>query len=58
MKCEQKKRFTTKARARQAASRAEKIRGIELHVYKCPRCGYWHITSQPQELAQQLKGAA
>ena len=55
MRCEDKKRYSTKARAKQAASRHSKASGIELYVYKCPTCGFWHMTSQPQFL---VKGAA
>lgn len=48
MNCEEKHRFTTRKRALcAAASRGKKV-GIKLYAYKCPDCGFWHITkSEP-----------
>jgi rubrerythrin len=39
--------FRSAAKARQAI-RDRKSADVPLYIYQCPRCGYWHITSQPQ----------
>lgn len=57
MKCEEKKRFSTKARAKQAAGQAKRIRGLDLFVYKCPTCKFWHLTHQPQFLVTKKEVA-
>lgn len=56
MRCELKRQYSTKARAKQAAWRTLRIRGVQLWVYKCQICGFWHLTSQDQTLAEQIKG--
>jgi hypothetical protein len=42
-----KSMYRSAAKARQAI-RLRKSLDVPLHIYECPRCGYWHITSQPQ----------
>jgi hypothetical protein len=39
--------YRSAAKARQAI-RHHKSRDASLYVYECRRCGFWHITSQPQ----------
>ena len=42
-----KSAYRSAAKARQAI-REKNGSTVPLYVYQCPRCGYWHITSQPQ----------
>lgn len=40
--CARKRRFADEAEARAAAQRA----GITLRIYRCDRCGWFHLTSR------------
>lgn len=42
-----KSSYRSPAKARQAI-RQHRNRTVRLYVYRCPDCGFWHITSQPQ----------
>lgn len=41
--CERKRKFQLKAKAAKAAKR---FNGT---CYKCPNCGWFHVTSQPKQ---------
>jgi len=41
-------RFRSQAKARQAMLK-HRHSPAKLHVYKCPNCDGWHITSQPKQ---------
>lgn len=43
--CE-KRRYLTKAQAKNGASRVGKEHGKELRAYRCPRCRGYHLTSK------------
>lgn len=47
--CRAKKHWTTKKKARQQAARLRKTFGTAMFVYKCPICGSWLHTTQPQK---------
>ena len=40
-------RYSSPAKARKAAGRSRRFAG-RLRIYRCPRCGDWHITSKPE----------
>jgi len=40
--------YRSLAKARQAIRRQRANADVPLYPYHCPRCPYWHITSQPQ----------
>ena len=45
--CEGKNRYKTEAEARDAADfHMLENMNVELAVYQCSICGYWHMTSQ------------
>ncbi|MDB5165493.1 MAG: iviTM7 [Candidatus Saccharibacteria bacterium] len=45
--CDQKRRFDTEKKARDAAEYQMLIKPeLELDVYKCELCGGWHLTRQ------------
>jgi rubrerythrin len=31
-------------------------KGSERSVYRCPKCGYWHLTSQAKDLRPKIPG--
>lgn len=43
-----KSSYRSPAKARQAI-RQHRNAAVRLYVYRCPRCGYWHLTSRPQD---------
>lgn len=45
--CLRKTAFRTSAKAKQAAEKALKERGVTLYVYWCNKCGMFHLTSRP-----------
>ncbi len=54
--CEAKRAFPTEKQAREAADyQMLQYMTLSLAVYKCPTCGYWHLTRQaePAEELQQ-----
>lgn len=52
--CSSKVRHMTKQHAKTAAARASR-RGTKIHVYECPTCGHWHLTSVPQDLVRAAR---
>lgn len=49
MKCQLKNRYVSERVALLQAARAEVDRGAVLHVYRCPHCKGWHLTSRKQK---------
>lgn len=45
--CFSKKRYSTEAYANRVAREAKAVRGVDLRVYKCPHCLWWHLTKKP-----------
>ena len=43
-----KRRHKNRQQAEAAANKAASIIGKELHAYKCPNCGGWHLTSKQE----------
>jgi hypothetical protein len=41
--------YRSPAKARQAIAKRNGRADVPLYTYVCPRCGLWHITSQPQQ---------
>lgn len=42
--CLKKRAYRTLGAAKEAAKKAHKDRGVELHCYLCPDCGMYHLT--------------
>ena len=49
MKCDEKRRYETKADAKSDARRLHNHGHPRNRPYKCPDCGYWHTTSATAE---------
>lgn len=45
MTCQEKRRYETKARAKIAARRLHQRGHPRASAYRCPECGFWHLTS-------------
>lgn len=45
--CRSKKAHPTYGAAHYAKERAEADLGMEFHIYECPICGKWHLTTHP-----------
>lgn len=46
-----KQQFSSRAKARQKAlywRSTARIPDFKVHPYRCPHCGFWHVTSQEQ----------
>ena len=41
--------YRTKKRAQKYADRFKNLYDKKQYVYKCGKCGYWHLTSTPQD---------
>lgn len=50
MNCPDKKTYATKAIAIQTRAASRRY-GVELYVYKCPHCGFWHLSKWKWESA-------
>ena len=55
MRCAEKVRFETKAKARLAAGRYHQYGNARGRPYRCPECGCWHLTSAGAELRSLLR---
>ena len=42
--CERKKRYASEADAKDAIRSCERHGSRDLHCYRCPYCGGWHLT--------------
>ncbi len=42
--CERKKRYASKAEAKDAIRSCERHGSRDLHCYRCPYCNGWHLT--------------
>ncbi len=49
MKCSEKVRFETKAKAKRAARRLHHFGNDKVRPYRCPECRYFHLTSADAE---------
>ncbi len=49
MRCPDKVRFETKAKARRAARRLHHFGNERVRPYRCPECDNWHLTSADAE---------
>ena len=52
--CSSKVRHYTKQHAKKSAARSSRY-GTKINVYECPTCGFWHLTSVPQELVRAAR---
>lgn len=46
--CESKKRYPSRLDAQEAAAACAAHGRCGLHVYQCPYCAGWHLTSKPR----------
>ena len=56
--CNTKVRHRTKAEARAARARDSRTAGHRLHIYECPTCDGFHLTSMPPEHERHRRRAA
>ncbi len=47
--CSSKNRYVTRAEAEEAVASCADCGRTGLHVYRCPYCNGWHLTSHPQQ---------
>ena len=45
--CERKKRYSCESEAKLAIRDCERQGSRDLHTYRCPYCGGWHLTHKP-----------
>ena len=45
--CERKKRYSSESEAKLAIRDCERHGSRDLHTYRCPYCGGWHLTHKP-----------
>ena len=45
--CDSKNRYATRAEAQENLAWCERRGKRGLHIYECPYCGGWHLTSHP-----------
>lgn len=45
--CLRKRPYHSPEEARQKARKIAKASGVELHCYRCPDCGWYHLTRNP-----------
>ena len=50
--------YASRAKANQARVKTQPVAGAKLSVYRCPRCGLWHITGRPRREGQGRRGGA
>lgn len=53
--CEKKKRYATEGEARLAADACRRHGSRDLHVYRCPYCGGWHLTHKGKRAAGWIR---
>ena len=56
MKCVDKTRYETKAKAKLAARRNHHFGHARGRPYRCPECGWWHNTSADAEARSYHRG--
>jgi hypothetical protein len=47
--CESKNRYASRSEAEEVKRDCEAHGGRGLHIYRCPYCNGWHLTSHPQD---------
>lgn len=54
MNCEEKCRYLSQRKAMEAIRKRQRDnRTLELRAYRCPHCGYWHMTSKPDRFLEE-----
>ncbi|MCA9342787.1 hypothetical protein KC950_02110 [Candidatus Saccharibacteria bacterium] len=44
--CDKKLTFDTKKQAKAAAVQAKWERDVDLKIYRCKKCSYWHLATE------------
>ena len=47
--CRRKKKYNKNTAYKHARAKMNKKPGLQLHIYECDYCGYWHLTKQGRE---------
>lgn len=44
MRCSEKRKYSTRKEAKRSRNNREHATGLQLYIYKCPECSYFHLT--------------